>query len=125
MKEQRILHLTIKKKWYDMILYGWKPEEYREIKKYWSKRLCESAKYIGVGKGLLPHDDGTHWSSFYPTSFKEFDVVQFYNGGYCSTKLPNFQIEYNGIEIREGNIEWGAEKGNNYFVIKLGKVLTK
>jgi len=38
------LHLTIKKKWFDMILSGAKTEEYREIKPYWTKRFY-SKKY--------------------------------------------------------------------------------
>jgi len=35
----RILHLTLKRKWYDMIASGEKKEEYREIKDYWGVRL--------------------------------------------------------------------------------------
>jgi hypothetical protein len=35
----KILHLTLKKKWFDMIASGEKREEYREIKPYWDKRL--------------------------------------------------------------------------------------
>ena len=31
------LHLTLNKKWFDMILSGEKTEEYREIKPYWTK----------------------------------------------------------------------------------------
>ena len=35
----KILHLTLKKKWFDMITSGVKRDEYREIKPYWDKRL--------------------------------------------------------------------------------------
>ena len=35
----RILHLTIKKCWFDMIASGVKREEYREMKPYWHIRL--------------------------------------------------------------------------------------
>lgn len=35
----RILHLTLKKKWFDLIASGEKKIEYREIKPYWTKRL--------------------------------------------------------------------------------------
>ena len=35
----RILHLTLKKKWFDLIASGVKREEYREMKAYWHKRL--------------------------------------------------------------------------------------
>ena len=34
-----VLHLTLKKYWFDMIKSGIKKEEYREIKDYWVKRL--------------------------------------------------------------------------------------
>jgi hypothetical protein len=33
------LYLTLKKKWFDMILSGAKKDEYRAIKPYWDKRL--------------------------------------------------------------------------------------
>lgn len=32
-------------------------------------------------------------------------------------------LEHKGIEIREGNPEWGAESGKIYFVIKHGKII--
>lgn len=35
----KVLHLTLKKKWFDMIASGVKKEEYREIKPYWDRRL--------------------------------------------------------------------------------------
>ena len=35
----KVLHLTLKKKWFDMIASGEKKEEYREIKEYWEIRL--------------------------------------------------------------------------------------
>jgi len=35
----KILHLTLKRKWFDKILCGEKKEEYREIKPYWDVRL--------------------------------------------------------------------------------------
>ena len=47
----RVLHLTIKKPWFDLIASGEKREEYRELKPYWHKRLD-----------------------------KDYDVVQFRNG---------------------------------------------
>lgn len=35
----KILHLNLKKKWFDTIFSGRKKEEYREVKPYWDKRL--------------------------------------------------------------------------------------
>lgn len=35
----RYLHLVLKHKWFDMIERGEKPEEYREITPYWTRRI--------------------------------------------------------------------------------------
>jgi hypothetical protein len=120
----RVLHLTLKKQWFDLIDARIKKEEYREISPYWAKRflvdvsyhksideptpeqLCD---YIKTGSNLIAYD------------VQESDVVQFYNGWACSTKYRNFQIQCKGIEIGEGNPAWGAEPGKKYFVIKLGE----
>lgn len=44
MASSDILHLTLKKKWFDDIARGEKRKEYREYKPYWKKRL-EGRKY--------------------------------------------------------------------------------
>ena len=44
--QPRIARLPIKRKWFDMILSGEKEEEYREIKKYWEKRLWQDEPEI-------------------------------------------------------------------------------
>ena len=36
---KKILHLTLFKKWFDLIARGAKKREYRDIKPYWTKRL--------------------------------------------------------------------------------------
>ncbi len=50
----KILHLTLKKKWFNLIKDHVKIEEYREIKPYWNKRLNGSHTHIlfvnGYGK---------------------------------------------------------------------------
>lgn len=52
----KVLHLTLKKKWFDMIASGEKKEEYREIKMYWAKRLLKDYDAIlfrnGYGKNV-------------------------------------------------------------------------
>lgn len=37
----KILYLSLKAQWYEMIESGEKKEEYREIKEYWLKRLSD------------------------------------------------------------------------------------
>ena len=44
--KKKVLTITVRKQWLDMIAAGEKTEEYREIKPYWIKRLttnCEVA----------------------------------------------------------------------------------
>ena len=49
-----MLHLTLKKKWFDMILSGEKKEEYREIKPYWTSRLKLDFRVICFRNGYNP-----------------------------------------------------------------------
>lgn len=44
---KRILHLTLKRRWFDEIAYGTKRTEYRELKPYWTTRL-ENHKFDEV-----------------------------------------------------------------------------
>ncbi len=127
---EKILKLTLKKKWFNMILSGEKTEEYREFNDYWKSRLgikkgSKMAKmsfmdypnllalsiYISLGYDCVPRFDYT--------------AVEFYNGGHFSNKLPHFKIELREIWINTGKPEWGAEVGKDYFVLKLGRILSK
>jgi hypothetical protein len=108
------LHLTLKKKWFDMIASGEKTEEYREIKPYWAARLVdeldsypnndESWSYLGFEVGML--------------KARHFDRVVFRNG--YSSRAPKATFKVNDIFISPGKHDWGAEPGKKYFVIKLG-----
>jgi hypothetical protein len=97
-----ILHLTLKKKWFDMILSGEKKHEYREDKEYWRKRF------------LVPN---THPAVF--TS--KPDTIRFTNG-YGADK-PSFDIECTGLRYGWGKKEWGGMENNLQFVISLGAIL--
>jgi len=89
----KTLHLTIKKKWFDMILSGEKTEEYRDIKPYYNLRL------IG----------------------RDYDIVVFRNG--YARDAPSLTIELKTTRFGTGNPEWGAEEGKTYFVLSLGKII--
>lgn len=102
MGNSKILHLTLKKKWFDMILSGEKKEEYRAIKKYWQRRFCSTIDYTY-------------------TQFKEFDIIRFTNG-YGKDK-PTFDIELKEIVVDFGIEEWGGEYNEYYYVLKLGEVV--
>ena len=108
----KVLHLTLKKKFFDMILSGEKKEEYREIESgYWCKRFCQ--------KG---------WESFeieilHNAINKQYDIVHFYNGGSAWLKYPNFQIECKGITIGKAKSEWSDNWQGEVFIIKLGNII--
>lgn len=105
----RILHLNLKKKWFDLIAEGEKKEEYREIKDYWISRLTKDKSICQMG------DNG------YVVNERKFDKVVFKNG--YNKDAPIMIVECKGIETTTGKEEWGAEKDEHYFVIKLGKIL--
>jgi ASC-1-like (ASCH) protein len=73
-----VLHLTLKKKWFDMIASGEKKEEYRVIKPYWIKRLRK----------------------------KKFDAIRFRNG--YSKDAPVITVELRAMTRGRGIVEWGA-----------------
>lgn len=98
----KTLHLTLKKKWFDMILKGEKKEEYREIKPYWADRLLT---------GELPHK-----------KFKEFNVIEFKNG--YAKNAPEMTVECRGITIRLSKSKWCDDGERLRYVIKLGSILS-
>lgn len=82
----KILHLTLKKKWFDMILSGEKNEEYREIKFYWTKRLDN----------------------------RQYDIIRFTNG--YSPNSPTMDVEVKSIEKGFGLPQWGAADDQVYIL---------
>lgn len=121
-------HFTLKREWFDKIHSGEKPEEYREIKPYWAKRfLCDVSYHISINEPTIEQmcemiKSGSK-DIAYDFSVYADDQIQFYNGWACSKKYSNFKIQCLGMEVREGNPEWGAIPGVKYFVIKLGDKL--
>lgn len=110
-KDNKTLHLVLKKKWWNMIASGEKREEYREIKPHWLKRFCNPVtgccKDCRVCYKTIPYD----------YTVKDFIFVCFHLG-YTNTTMT-FQIRE--IVIDKGREEWGAEPNKEYFVIKLGE----
>ena len=108
-----VLHLTLKKYWFDMIKSGVKKEEYREIKDYWIKRFKDMS--------LEPHFK----------LFKSFSVIEFKNG--YAKDAPTMRVEFKGIRIGKPKIEWcidtiefDQDNGayDDCFIIDLGCVLS-
>jgi len=67
---EKILHLTLLRKWFDEIVSGNKKEEYRDVKPYWDRRL------LG----------------------KNYDKIYFKNG--YGKNVPFMIVECKGIEKR-------------------------
>ena len=95
-RDARVMHFTLQKRWFDMIAAGIKKEEYRKFDTYWGRRF---------------HDG--NWTSFLigdqVFTHKPVDYFVFHNGGYCSVTLPTLVVEATGIIIGYPAFpEWGA-----------------
>lgn len=107
----KVLNLTLKAKWYDMIVAGVKKEEYREIKDFWQIRLMDW-EYRDRGN-VAPFKE---W-----IGFKQFDAIHFARGGHFHPSVPQMTFKCEGIHVGSGRTEWGAVEGDEYFVIKIGE----
>lgn len=100
----KILHLTLKKKWFDLIASGLKDVEYRAKKPYWEKRLLDKHGY-GI----------------------EFDEIHFKNG--YSANAPFMRVEFKHLGTIDSSYPdpQDGEHGEKYFdgdfAILLGRVL--
>lgn len=99
-----ILHLTLKKQYFDMIAAGIKKEEYREMKEFWFNRLMEF-----VNKQ--------------PTAFKKFGLICFTNG--YSKKAPTLLVECKGISTGHAKQEWAEGWTGICFIISLGEIIER
>ncbi len=124
------LHLTLKKKWFDMIRAGFKPEEYREIKDHWVRRLIsvkedmESAvwdEFINdLNNPYHRHNGPSECMKYFDTEFKKFDAVEFRNG-YGKT-VPSITMKLKLISIGTGCTRIGAANEEKYyFILHLGE----
>lgn len=96
---EKILILSVKKKWFDLIKSGKKKEEYRTLKEYWIKRL-----------------------GFKPGYYKGYTHIEFRNG--YGKNVPKIKVELVSIEIgfsNKKNID-DTIKYEKCFILKLGKI---
>jgi len=98
-----ILHLNLKKKWFDMVLSGEKREEYRDISAYWTS-IFSSHIYI---KG----------TSYHPTA-----VIICFSNGYRKNRRQ-FKINCTRLNVGWGKQEWGASPEKQYFILSLGEII--
>ena len=114
----KILHQSLKAKWYRMIESGEKPEEYREGF-YWAKRLCRTkgdCDWGGYCDVRLCKTKGV------PTDYTHVQFSLGYPKKGDESRRMTFELKR--IEYREGHEEWGAEKGKKYLVEVLGRRTT-
>ena len=117
--EEKILYLSLKEEWYNLIEKGIKKEEYRQIKPFWVKRIgMLEAKTKEIEK--IPQDE--------LVSMMEKKM----EGGYLNSHYTHVQFsfgytkrtmvfEINDIGVGIGKKDWGAPIDEKVFIIHLGK----
>lgn len=108
----KTLHLTLKKKWFDMIASGEKKEEYRELKLYWERRFIDPL--LAYDASLMEFINGK--------GLVEFETVTFRNG--YSKDAPTMTVECKGISIGNAKPEWSDNWPGKVFIIKLGDIIS-
>lgn len=104
-----MLVLPIKKRWFDMIKSGEKKEEYREIKPYWTKRF---ENYYEIAKLNIELEC---------PNFKEIYYRVVFRNGY-GNNAPQMTCVCK-LRVGQGKEEWGAEKGKEYYVLEILKIV--
>ena len=121
-KDNKTLHLVLKRKWWDMIASGEKREEYRDANHYWSIRLLDN-QYKWYSQNIDYPDDFIDWLCFglahNDIAFRDFENVRFHLG-YTNTTMT---YTVKDMLVGRGCKEWGAEPDKEYFVIKLGEMI--
>lgn len=102
-RQDNILHLNLKRKWWEMIASGKKTEEYREIKPYWQRVFSANIKIKG--------------KYFHPS-----DVIICFSLGYSKNRSKVW-IKCESLTQSKGIAEWGAEPNEIYYVLKLGDII--
>lgn len=123
---EKNLRLPLKTKWFEMTKAGIKTEDYREITPRYCCMFLEDrfGQYKQIWwemVGMQYAIDGVKRGDF---TFRNYHANIMTLGYPNSTDTDKIlKKEHEGIEIRTGNPEWGAEPGKLYFVIKHGKTL--
>ena len=125
------LRLSLIEIWFGKTKSLIKKEDYRSITPYWCNRLLlwggKKLSKIGWYEKLV---SGEHTTEYLIQKYLKNGLITFQDFttntmtlGYPSNNDKDriIQFEHEGIEIRTGNPDWGAEEGKLYFVIKHGK----
>lgn len=133
MEKLETLHLILKRKWWEMIAFCGKTEEYRDFTPFYINRLCDNPRFNSKGE-IIGRQSIGRWTldacerrgidlkkawedgNMIP---KNFSYVTLHLG--YTNKIMIFDIK--SIRVGEGRPEWGAEPGKQYFIIELGERL--
>lgn len=125
------LQLSLFKEHFDKTKAGVKREDYRALNAYWATRLLKDFfNEIKPQKWWQKEffDDGT--MSEIAENLLLFSRIKYFDINRMTLGYPKsndtdriLDLEHKGIEIREGNPDWGAEKGVLYFCILHGDIL--
>lgn len=125
----KMLHLTLKKKWFDMIASGEKKEEYRESKPYWVNRFIKPTCTIShedyypneMINEVIKFGDFRGNVKYFGGVIQDFKTIKFTNG-YGKNK-PSIIVECNGIDFGFTKSEWSDNFKGQVFIIKLGSII--
>lgn len=99
---KKVLHLTLEKKPFQVMVTGEKNKEFRKDRRWIRSRL------------LYPNGHRKH-----------YDLVKFVNG--YGSKRPYFICEYKGFEFKDGDYRYsnglGISVDDTDFTINLGKII--
>ena len=119
------IQLSLKKKWFDPTKKLIKREDYRELTPYWYVRLVlfdGTKRSKAFWEDMTDIDGNIEWCFW--MKFKKFATNTMTLGYPKSTDTERIiTLKHEGIEIRTGNPDWGAEPNKRYFVIMHGRSL--
>lgn len=115
-----VLHLTLHRKWFDMIAKGEKTEEYRAMKPYYRSRFrCAQpvSDRVAQHKGIEPGMYVTHiniggWQC-HPS-----EVLILFSNGYARD-ARKMLCRIGSVRVGKGKAEWGADPSESCYIISI------
>ena len=126
----KALHITLPEEGFDQIESGGKTIEYKEIKKYWVKRLIKFDRDIearafdsfltDLKNPFDRHNGPRDCMDFFGARFRKIETAIFKNGCVRQDQaVTRVTRTVKSISVESGRPECGARPGEYYFVIEL------
>ncbi len=105
--------ITVKAGWYDMMLHGYKTEEYREIKQYNTIRFkklfgCEQMSQDEFIKAIKSDNSGKYQGEA---------ILRRGSNSRGKQAIVHFTLK-----AQQGNPIWGAENGVEYYTLLIDRI---